>query len=247
MDKAITALNKAEQAFGSKILKSTNHRSFYRAWRNVYAKTNRNAWSEFRDAIFINDAKTLKGSSIASALRTHLVELQGGRCCYCRRQLQRIAYARPVEHILPRKDYPQFTFYYRNLAVACYDCNATKTANNWSGISKKNFRYPGAHKCTDFFHPRFHIYSEHVHYIHVSTNETTVSLYQGITEQGRQICRDLLHASARRELIVGANDRLGAAVDKLQNHAADIDPSAHASFYAFLECLDEAISDLAQK
>ena len=48
---------------------------------------------------------TIKGASIKSAFRRRLLELQDGRCCYCRRWLVSTAYAKPIEHILPRRHY----------------------------------------------------------------------------------------------------------------------------------------------
>ena len=44
------------------------------------------------------------GAEIISALRRHLANLQGTRCCYCRPRLQNIAHARPLEYILSRDD-----------------------------------------------------------------------------------------------------------------------------------------------
>jgi uncharacterized protein (TIGR02646 family) len=104
-------------------------------------------------------------AAIKSAFRRRLLELQGGRCGYCRRWLVSSAYAKPIEHTLPRSHYPQFSVEFLNLAVACSDCNGDKTDHKWGAISRARRRYPRAREFTEAFHPRFHRYDDHVRYV----------------------------------------------------------------------------------
>jgi len=234
-----------KKRFWRSVLSTKSHRSFYRKWQSI-AVTNAklSAWSAFRGDTFNVGVKSVQGTAIVSSLRKHLAEIQKGRCCYCRRWLQGIAHARPIEHVLSQKDYRQYTFIYQNLALACYNCNDIKKAKNWTSIPVGLKAYPKAEDFANFFHPRFHDYDSHVKFLHVQTNGTSVSVYVGITDQGRHLCLNLLKECAKRELVLAANDRLGNAIETLQGFAGD----SHlmpVKFHEFFNLLNSRIQDLA--
>lgn len=204
-----------ERDFGKNVLTSAQARAFYRSWRKRSANE-AGTWSSIRDASFTVSGQTHLGVTIITALREHLATLQGERCCYCRRRLGGIAYARPIEHILPKHVYGQYTFSYRNLAVACFDCNHVKSKNNWSTWPKARRRYIPEKNCGGFFHARLHDYDTHIRYLHLETNGASISVYAGLTPQGRKLCKDLLKKSAERTLSTTANPRFAAAMDKLR-------------------------------
>jgi hypothetical protein len=70
-------------------------------------------WTELST---LNESKTsgVTGPLIKNAFRRFVLDLQGNRCCYCRRWLLNIAHAKPIEHILPRHSYPQFSVNFWN-------------------------------------------------------------------------------------------------------------------------------------
>lgn len=139
------------------------------------------------------------GNDIMSALRDHLSELQNERCCYCRRLLMNIAYARPVDHILSRKSYPQFSLEYNNLALSCYDCNLKKTGNDWADIQKSTIEYPDFSQQNDFYHPRFNNYDDHIKYLRIETNGISFIVYIGLTKNGKHLCENLLAMISAQE------------------------------------------------
>lgn len=233
------SLKLAEQEFARQVLPSKEARSFLRMWRR-HAAENKKAWSDFRDAVFREGNRSTEGSVLISLLRQHLVGIQGGRCCYCRRLLQGIAYAKPIEHVLSRADYPQYTFLYRNLAVSCYDCNHSKKAKNWSGWKIGRKGYVPAGRCAKFFHPRLHKFDDHVRFLRIETNGTSISVYVGLTDQGRQICRDLLQHTAGRELLTSANKRIASAMEKLKVQIDRLEDLKSAEdLRSFMEALDD--------
>ena len=205
----------SEKIFVAVSMTTPESRVFFRRWRRA-ACTHGKAWNAIRTADYSAGGKTFTGALLITSLRNHLVSLQGGACCYCRRPLQGIAWAKPIDHVLPKDRYPHYTFHYRNLAVACYDCNHVKSNHEWSGWHTSRRKYIPEKRCRKFFHPRYHVYDEHVRYLHIATNGASLSVYFGITKQGRKLCVDLLHKSAGRELALTANPRLDVALTKIR-------------------------------
>lgn len=229
----------AEQDFGKNVLTSIEARAFYREWRKL-ASSRANPWSAIRDAEFtVAGKKKYSGVKVISALRNHLASQQAERCCYCQRRLGGIAYARPIEHILPKDIYGQYTFTYRNLAVACFDCNHVKSNVNWSSWPQNRRRYLNEKSCNSFFHARLHDYDSHVRYLHLETNGASISVYVGLTPQGQHLCAQLLSKSSERTLAESANPRFSAAMDKLrgqvQQMAATRDDTKLLDFMEALE------------
>ncbi|VVP54401.1 hypothetical protein PS896_05584 [Pseudomonas fluorescens] len=138
----------------------------------------------------LSDIKNTRSKELKAMLRKSLKARQGPRCCYCKRWLLNSAHASPIEHILPRHYYPQFALRARNLAIACNDCNALKTDDDWGSFGP-HLSYPSP-SAMIFFHPRYHSYDEHVRYLRIETNRQELVTYQGLTPQGRHLCSELL-------------------------------------------------------
>jgi uncharacterized protein (TIGR02646 family) len=185
------------------------------------------------------------GKEIISALRTHLAKLQGNRCCYCRRWLQNVAPARPVEHVLSRKDYPQFSMNYWNLVVCCRDCNQKKKADNWSTLSFAAKSYPI--QVNEHFHPRIHVFDSHIRYLRVETNDVSIAVYHGLTPQGRHLCRKHLKTISEVDGLISNNKRVARAVARLQAAGEARDPSATQKLDAFINELHIAFHRMARK
>lgn len=133
-------------------------------------------------------------------MRDHLKKKQEPRCCYCKRWLLNYAYASPIEHVLPRSIYPEHALRLKNLALACYDCNHLKDADDWGKVV-------GPFQTRDavgFFHPRIHSYEEHIHYLHYETNDLEYISFHGLTPQGRHLCTRLLSDVVGKKRLEGS-------------------------------------------
>jgi hypothetical protein len=65
------------------------------------------------------DAKALK-----SKIKSYLLLKALHCCCYCRRSMQQWhGLTIDVEHVLPKRKFPKYTFELRNLNVSCKRCN----------------------------------------------------------------------------------------------------------------------------
>jgi uncharacterized protein (TIGR02646 family) len=189
---------------------------------------------------------TITGAAIKSAFRQRLLKLQDGRCCYCRRWLVSTAHAKPIEHILPRRHYPQYSIEFWNLAVACRDCNGAKTDDVWGSMSKSRRRYPRAQEFTEAFHPRFHRYDEHIRYVRVEANQSAVVMFSGLTVQGRHLCRSLLHRIAAKETLIKNNPALGSAIEQIQSFESRAEGMRLTRLNAFCAALDQTIVRLLE-
>jgi uncharacterized protein (TIGR02646 family) len=185
------------------------------------------------------------GPLIRKALRAFLEKEQNSLCCYCQRPLVNIAHAKPIEHILPRVDFVQYTFHFWNLAVACFDCNQIKLDAVWVNDDKRDLEaYPNPAAFTEMYHPRFHTYAEHVRFIRVQTNEQIISIYVGISFQGQQLCLKLLKDLSAREIVLNSNPDLKAALDVINAHAATNEGSLPPELEDFHKALAESTSQL---
>lgn len=185
------------------------------------------------------------GVEVICALRVHLACLQQNKCCYCRRWLQNVAQARPVEHILSRDDYPQFSLNYWNLALCCRDCNQLKTNKNWSALPSTATAYPST--VADHYHPRLHIYDRHIRFVRLETNDSSIAVYQGLTKQGRQLCRDHLKTISQVDSLFRNNPRISQAIERLQARGDVIDRDAHSSLGEFINALHTAVHRIADR
>lgn len=184
--------------------------------------------------------KGVTGPNIKYAFRRFVAGLQGNRCCYCCRWLVNNANAKPIEHILPRESYPQFSLEFWNLAVACCECNLLKKNLNWSTFTTSLADYPLATAFTDFYHPRFHRYGEHVSYDRRETNYVCNVTYTGHTGQGKHLCSEMLYIIASRENFYSHNPPLAEAVSTIQEFQSSLLPGELPALEAFLKCLDDS-------
>jgi len=215
-------------------------------WSQSRTRPYADVWPALDATCDVTPRGTINGAAIKSAFRRRLLELQGGRCCYCRRWLVGTAYAKPIEHVLPRRHYPQFSIEFWNLAVACTDCNSVKTDDVWGTIAMTRRRYPRAWEFTEAFHPRFHRYDDHVRYARLETNLSSVVLFTGMTIQGRHLCRSLLHRIAAKETLVKNNPDLAPAVDQIRSFESKAEGLRLTRLDAFCTALDQSILRLLE-
>lgn len=201
------------------------------------------AWSNYRK----KQTSGVTGRLVKQALRDFLEELQNGMCCYCQRPLVNIAHAKPIEHVLPRVDFIQYTFHFWNLAVACHDCNQLKREAVWANEDKRNVElYPRPAEFTEMYHPRFHRFADHVRFIRVQTNEHIISIYIGITAQGRHLCLNLLKKLAAREIVLNSNPELRQALEVINAHATARQDALPSALEAFQLALADSTSALIE-
>lgn len=186
------------------------------------------------------------GAELKAALRDQLVKLQSNRCCYCRRWLVNSAYARPIEHILPRVHFRQFSLLYWNLAVACTDCNTLKSDIVWGNVDPKRRRYPLPNSIDKWYHPRFHDYDQHVRFVRLESNGTAVVVFLGITDQGRALCRSLLRHIAAKEMLVANNPALSSCVTTLSEYGDRFDTAKTQKLREFQNELSASVVRLIE-
>ncbi|PRA27986.1 HNH endonuclease [Pseudomonas poae] len=172
--------------------------------------TNTTLWQDFYTYVSPTNPK-VTGVAIREHIRAILEKEQHYQCCYCRRPLLNDAHAKPIEHVLPHSIFVQHTFDILNLSIACVDCNRRKTDNIWTLKAGKFMRtrhYPAASAFTDMYHPRIHRYDDHVTFFRVQSNTHCISIYTGLTAQGKNLCKNLLTHISKLELFVSANSEL---------------------------------------
>jgi len=96
-------------------------------------------------------------------LRTHYLNQQKNRCCYCKMLKQeKHGSTWDVEHIAPKALHPHFLFESYNLCISCKECNDSKSNKP---IFKNNYDYKSYPKDSENFtiiHPHFDTYSDHM-------------------------------------------------------------------------------------
>ncbi|MDR6667085.1 hypothetical protein [Rhizobium sp. 1399] len=213
-------------------------------WKQARSRPFVDVWPHLDALDDVSPKGTIKGAAIKSAFRHRILSRQDNRCCYCRRWLVNTAYAKPIEHVLPRGHYPQFSIEFWNMAVSCNDCNSAKTDKVWGSISKTSRRYPRAEEFTDSFHPRFHRYDDHVRFLRMETNSQTVTLFTGLTPQGRHLCRSLLHQVAAKETLIENNPVVAEAMKEIRTFEAKAGSVILTRFDAFRAALDQSLERL---
>jgi len=204
----------------------------------------KDAWALLDD---LADKGVMTASDLKGALRDQLSPLQSNRCCFCRRWLANNGYARQIEHILPRKHFPQFSAHFWNLAIVCIDCNSLKKAKIWGSIDTKRRRYPLPASVKTWFHPRFHSYDEHVRFVRIEANGLAVVVFVGKTEQGRFLCKELLRHIAMKEMLVASNPVLSACASSIDDYQQLAGADKGAGLRAFQEALAQSIVRLVHK
>lgn len=163
-----------------------------------------------------NGVSKIEGPKIISKLREFLASKQKYRCCYCQRYLYNIAYARPVEHILPRTHFPRFSLVMDNLAISCFDCNSKKDDNIWWPTINKLGDYPTKNELAGAFHYNRHDYDEHIAWVSYATNSFAFSIYTGISLEGKKLYTDLLQDISKTDILLSRKDSLKSSMDALK-------------------------------
>lgn len=205
----------------------------------VASAGDRTVWQQLSD----HQDGTLTGVLIKKALRSYLLTEQGHRCCYCQRWLMHIAHACPIEHVLPRSAYPQFTVQFWNLALACYDCNQLKKTAVWGSHARTRLDYLQPAQALDFFHPRYHHFDEHVRFFRIETNHACFTAFSGITEQGKHLCTELLYKVAGKETLCRSTPALAGLFATLEAFQGPGEVLQRPELDAFRAELDTAIID----
>ena len=86
---------------------------------------------------------------------------QGNRCCYCKSVLPFDKGTTDIEHILPKKKYPNFVYEPKNLALACKTCNTNKGEKEV--LNKTDIkRYPSTSTNVKIIHHHYDKYEDHI-------------------------------------------------------------------------------------
>lgn len=205
---------------------------------NTRIASKRDLWSELSN--YNKDATSgVAGKFITKKIRAIIEEAQHGKCCYCRTPLLGTAYAKPIEHILPRKHFIQYTFHFYNLAVACYRCNDIKSATSWAHSSKSGKKYyPRPESFVEMFHPGFHYYEEHIIFDRKQNNTNHSVTFLGVTDQGKSLCLNLLSQVAAREMLLSNNISLAESIAEIKS----VSDHARAPCRDELEQFEEALA-----
>lgn len=106
-------------------------------------------------------------NSIKTSIKEYHSIMQEDTCCYCQVNLRHGGYGEPIEHIVPKKDRPQWMFEPRNLALSCYPCNTKKNADNTlSDTGLHSINYPANLDGFIIYHPHYGNYSTHIAIFH---------------------------------------------------------------------------------
>lgn len=243
-----TVICREEMRSQFKLYRSRAHLTQKHVDRTLHAidtmwRESRKKRSDMWDILSKHNQKKAKepitGTEIKKAFRDYICSSQAERCCYCRQWLFRMAHAKPIEHILPKKHYPHYSLHFWNLAVACTDCNRLKGDALWGNFCQKRFSYPQPSECTDVFHPRFHKYDDHVRFVYIATNCGAISVYKGLTRQGRYLCAQLLHKVAAERMLLDSSPSISSAIEQIETYRATV--ADRPKLDAFLQALDSAV------
>ncbi|MGM8936692.1 HNH endonuclease [Pseudomonas neustonica] len=213
-----------------------DRRRLLRELRSAAIKGDKAVWGR------LSDSENVCGKELKAMLRTSLKNRQEPRCCYCNRWLLNIAHASPIEHVLPRKYYPQFALRARNLAIACYDCNSLKSDDDWGSFTEPHHCYPST-LVMGFFHPRYHSYDEHIRYLRIETNQQEFVTYKGLTPQGRHLCSELLSKVVGKQSLKRSYPKLSSWVRTLYEVGADQGSTYRPALQVFRDAMDKAIAE----
>ncbi|SDB35425.1 HNH endonuclease [Pseudomonas sp. NFACC13-1] len=190
----------------------------------------------------LGDTKNAPSKDLKAQLRKSLKARQEPRCCYCKRWLLNNAHASPIEHILPRKHYPEFALRARNLAIACNDCNSLKSDADWGNFTGSPKVYPSP-ATMHFFHPRYHFYDEHIRYLRMETNRQEFVTYHGLTPQGQHLCTKLLSRVVGKINLKKSYPQLAGWLRTLEEFDTEPQSTSRPALQAFRDAMDKAIAE----
>lgn len=140
---------------------------------DTYDMIDHNFWSQ----------KVTELAPLRLNLRTHYLDEQNNRCCYCKMLKQEKHDSTwDVEHIVPKALFPPFLFEKLNLSLSCKECNDEKSNKPvFSNTSYKYREYPTESDKYSIIHPHLDKYSEHMS-IRMSPNG--LIMHVPLTEKG---------------------------------------------------------------
>jgi len=102
-------------------------------------------------------------TDLKNKIRKYLLKENNGLCFYCKTEVSLGTSYVPIEHIVSKADYPDFTFTPQNLTVACTRCNTSKGKQNVLTNKCNNLtEYPSAHVDYQIIHAYIDKYGEHI-------------------------------------------------------------------------------------
>lgn len=120
---------------------------------------------------------------IRSELREHYRPEQNNLCSYCRLENpQSHGLSWDVEHIAPKKYFPQYLFEPRNLSLSCKDCNNYKNKKPVvdNGLIKNDAPYPESGDIFNIIHPHYDAYECHIQ----TTKMDNKYIYKPLSKKG---------------------------------------------------------------
>lgn len=179
--------------------------AFYRISRTNNPK--KDIWEKFRDISC--------GDKYYKSAKQFLIQ-KHGVCSYCREKIF-INHNLHIDHILPKQKYPYFTFVFENLTAACLTCNILKEDIDFFGFKELGRNYRKLPFFTRFYHPNYHIFSEHVDMLVFQTNNIYMRVYTGNTRIGYELCKLHLYKISNLTIKSNANPEVYKAIENLNS------------------------------
>ena len=86
------------------------------------------------------DSGKRENKEIKKTIKKELMTYQNNKCAYCRLELEETSRAE-IEHIAPRKKYPEYEYTKTNLVMACQFCNGSSKKGRKDTIASKGEYY----------------------------------------------------------------------------------------------------------
>ncbi len=117
-------------------------------------------------------------------IKQYLIEAQNNKCCYCFHTLQSThGLVWDIEHIMPKKNYPIYTYHELNLCVSCKECNQRKYNKEVMFNKHLSVPYPTSEKFI-IYHPIYDDYEEHIRLEFIDEN---LYVHHSITDKGASL------------------------------------------------------------
>jgi len=102
--------------------------------------------------------------ALRAAIRDHYTNEQCFKCAYCRQVKREVhGLSWDVEHIIAKSVHPRFLFEPENLALACKECNLSKSNKEVLTVRLGDKSpYPRAQDSFCIIHPHYDRYSDHM-------------------------------------------------------------------------------------
>jgi hypothetical protein len=124
------------------------------------------------------DNKLLAG--FKKKFKAHYRFVTKEQCCYCRKNtVGEFNMVLDIEHVLPKKKFPEFMFAETNLSVSCKRCNMLIKGDDTSfivdeAVIRVKFEESVQYK---FIHPNVDVYFDHISYLCRTVNDKKIIKY----------------------------------------------------------------------